>query len=122
MRELRHRPSFVAGLFCTSFLHISLLSINLFLFLFLYNMAPSKLVVFANLALAASAILIPSMSLGDDHALATLVINPSQRTALLECPGCAFATAEGESQSLKWKAGAGNAFVSFPTRHHSLVC
>jgi hypothetical protein len=89
----------------------------------LNNMAPSKLGVFANLALGAGALLIPStMNLDDDHALEALAINPSQRMAVLECPGCAFATAEGDPQSLKWKAGAGNAFVSIPTQHHSLVC
>jgi hypothetical protein len=121
MRELRPGLPLLLDPSCTSFLQFSLLSKNLFLFL--YNMAPSKLGVFANLALVASGVLIPStMSLSDDHALATLAINPSQRTALLECPGCAFATAEGESQSLKWKAGAGNAFVSSPTHHHSFVC
>ena len=76
-------------------------------------MSPSKLGVFANLALAASAVLIPSTltaeDLGDDHALETLAINPSQRSVALECPECAFATLEGES--LKWKADAGNTFV-----------
>jgi hypothetical protein len=86
-------------------------------------MAPSKLGVFASLALGAGALLIPStMNLSDDHALEALVINPSQRTAVLECPGCAFATADGDSQSLKWKAGAGNAFVSILAHHPSLVC
>ncbi|RAR10631.1 Histone H4,2 [Stemphylium lycopersici] len=75
-------------------------------------MSPSKLGVFANLALAASAVLIPSTltaeDFGDNHALETLVINPSQRSVALECPECAFATLEGES--LKWKADAGNTF------------
>ncbi|RMZ73609.1 histone H4 [Pyrenophora seminiperda CCB06] len=74
-------------------------------------MSPTKLGVFANLALAASAMLIPSTmteDLGDDHAFETLAINPPQRSVALECPGCAFATKEGDS--LKWKADAGNAF------------
>jgi hypothetical protein len=77
-------------------------------------MSPSKLGVFAHLALAASAVLIPSTmstaeDLGDDHAFESLAINPSQRSVALECPGCAFATLDGET--LKWKAGTGNAFV-----------
>jgi hypothetical protein len=79
-------------------------------------MSPSKLGVFAHLALAASAVLIPSTistaeDLGDDHAFESPIaaINPSQRSVALECPGCAFATLDGET--LKWKAGAGNAFV-----------
>lgn len=76
-------------------------------------MSPSKLGVFANMALAASAVLIPSTmsaeDLGDDHAMETLAINPSQRMVALECPGCAFATAEGDS--LTWKADAGNTFL-----------
>jgi hypothetical protein len=77
------------------------------------QMSPSKLSVFANLALAASAVLIPStMSLDDFHSLQALAIDPSKQSVALECPGCAFATAEGEE--LKWKAGAGNAFVSSP--------
>lgn len=78
-------------------------------------MSPSKLGVFAHLALAASAVLIPSTmttaeELGDDHAFESLAINPSQRSVALECPGCALATLDGET--LKWKADAGNAFVS----------
>jgi hypothetical protein len=78
-------------------------------------MSLSKLGVFAQLALAASAVLIPSTmttaeELGDDHAFESLAINPSQRSVALECPGCAFATYDGET--LKWKADAGNAFVS----------
>jgi hypothetical protein len=77
-------------------------------------MSPSKLGVFAHLALAASAVLIPSTmttveDLGDDHAFESLAINPSQRSVALECPGCAVATLDGET--LKWKSDAGNAFV-----------
>lgn len=76
-------------------------------------MSLSKLGVFAQLALAASAVLIPSTmttaeELGDDHAFESLAINPSQRSVALACPGCAFATYDGET--LKWKADAGNAF------------
>ncbi|KAF1838194.1 hypothetical protein BDW02DRAFT_576500 [Decorospora gaudefroyi] len=76
-------------------------------------MSPSKLGVFANLALAASAVLIPSTmiteDLGDDRAVETLTINPFKRSVAVECPKCAFATMEGES--LKWKADAGSAFL-----------
>jgi len=87
-------------------------------------MSLTKLGVFANLALAASAVLIPSTitaeDLGDDHAFETLAINPPQRSVALECPGCAFATQEGDS--LKWKADAGNAFVSTSHIHYGLIC
>ncbi|KAH6865075.1 hypothetical protein BKA58DRAFT_367068 [Alternaria rosae] len=76
-------------------------------------MSPSKLGVFAHLALATSAVLIPSTmtnveDLGDDHAFESLAINPSQRSVALECPGCAVATLDGKD--LKWKSDAGNAF------------
>jgi hypothetical protein len=75
-------------------------------------MSPSKLGVFANMALAASAVLIPStMNLegsADGHALEALAVNPLQRSVALECPECAFATLEGDS--LTWKADAGNTF------------
>ncbi|KAF1849142.1 uncharacterized protein K460DRAFT_304994 [Cucurbitaria berberidis CBS 394.84] len=87
-------------------------------------MPPSKLGVFANLALAASAVLIPPMmtsDLGDDNALETLAINPSKRSVTLECPGCAFATQEGDA--LKWKSDVGNAFLldfGVGTLEHSL--
>jgi len=78
-------------------------------------MSPSKLGVFAHLALAASAVLIPSTmtnveDLGDDHAFESLAINPSQRSVALECPGCAVATLDGKD--LKWKSDVGSAFVS----------
>ena len=73
--------------------------------------------VFASLALAASAVLIPptitAEDLGDDNALETLAVNPYKRSVTIECPGCAFATREGDA--LKWKANAGNAFVCTPT-------
>ncbi|KAI4622129.1 hypothetical protein J4E83_004869 [Alternaria metachromatica] len=76
-------------------------------------MSPSKLGVFAHLALAASAVLIPSTmtnveDLGDDHAFESLAINPSQRSVALECPGCAVATLDGKE--LKWKSDVGSAF------------
>ncbi|CAO2653884.1 Nn.00g106170.m01.CDS01 [Neocucurbitaria sp. VM-36] len=73
----------------------------------------SKLGVFASLALAASAVLIPptitAEDLGDDNALETLAINPFKRSVTLECPGCAFATQEGDA--LKWKNDVGSAFL-----------
>ncbi|KAH7361170.1 hypothetical protein BKA66DRAFT_471478 [Pyrenochaeta sp. MPI-SDFR-AT-0127] len=75
-------------------------------------MSPSKLGVFANLALVASAVLIPptitAEDFGDDNALETLAINPFKRSVALECPGCAFATQKGDS--LEWKSDVGNAF------------
>jgi hypothetical protein len=75
-------------------------------------MSPSKLGVFANLALAASAVLIPSTmnmeDAGEGHALEALAVNPLQRSVALECPDCALATLDGES--LTWKADAGNTF------------
>jgi hypothetical protein len=77
-------------------------------------MAFSKLGVFANLALAASAILLPPTitadDLADDKALEGLVINPFVRSVALDCPDCAFAT-QGE-KSISWKENVGNAFVS----------
>ena len=77
-------------------------------------MSLSKLGVFAQLALAASAVLIPSTmttaeELGDDHAFESLAINPSQRSVALECPGCAVATLDGKD--LKWRSDVGSAFV-----------
>ncbi|KAF2134781.1 hypothetical protein P153DRAFT_380592 [Dothidotthia symphoricarpi CBS 119687] len=76
-------------------------------------MSPSKLSVFANLALAASAVLLPPTitadDLGDDNSLETLAINPFKRSVALECPGCASATLE--SDSLKWTQGTGNHFL-----------
>ena len=89
-----------------------------------FAMSPSKLAVFANLALAASAVLIPSTitaeDLGDDNALAALAVNPFKRSVALECPGCPSATLEGES--VKWTEGVGSAFVSTPEYlTHSLI-
>lgn len=79
-------------------------------------MSPSKLGLFASLALAANAVLIPpsmmAAGLGDDNALETLAINPSKRTVAVECPGCAVATLEGKT--LNWEKDAGNTFVSSP--------
>jgi hypothetical protein len=81
-------------------------------------MSPSKLGLFASLALAANAVLIPPSvavaELGDDNALETLAINPFKRTVAVECPRCAVATLDGET--LKWNKDAGNAFVSTPSR------
>ncbi|KAJ4331232.1 hypothetical protein N0V95_009919 [Ascochyta clinopodiicola] len=76
-------------------------------------MSPSKLGLFASLALAANAVLIPpsmtTAELGGDKALETLAINPFKRTLAVECPGCAVATLDGET--LKWTKNAGNAFL-----------
>ncbi|KAJ8108777.1 hypothetical protein OPT61_g7937 [Boeremia exigua] len=76
-------------------------------------MSPSKLGLFASLALAANAVLIPpsvaTAELGDDNALETLAINTFKRTVAVECPGCAVATLEGET--FKWEEGAGNTFL-----------
>lgn len=82
-----------------------------------FTMSPSKLGLFASLALAANAVLIPPSvaiaELGDDNALETLAINPFKRTVAVECPRCAVATLDGET--LKWNKDAGNAFVSTPS-------
>ncbi|KAJ4374773.1 hypothetical protein N0V83_001849 [Neocucurbitaria cava] len=76
-------------------------------------MASCKLGVFASLALAASAVLIPptisTEDIGDDNALETLAIDPLKRSVTLECPGCAFATQEHDA--LKWKSEAGSAYL-----------
>jgi hypothetical protein len=77
-------------------------------------MSPSKLVIFANLALVANAVLIPPTitadDLGDDKALEGLVIDPYSRSVVLECPECAFATQDEKSTS--WQENVGSAFVS----------
>ena len=77
-------------------------------------MSPSKLGVFAHLALAASAVLIPPTisadDFGDDKALETLAINPFKRIATLECPGCASARLEGDARV--WVLNAGSDYVS----------
>ncbi|KAH7081395.1 hypothetical protein BKA63DRAFT_404853 [Paraphoma chrysanthemicola] len=75
-------------------------------------MSPSKLGIFANLALVASAVLIPPTitadDLGDDNAMEGLVVDPFKRSAIVECPGCALATQEEDR--LSWKQDAGSAF------------
>jgi len=75
-------------------------------------MSPGKLGIFANLALVASAMLIPpSMTaeeLGDDVAMEGLVVNPFRRTITLDCPGCPFASLEGDSY--QWTPDVGNTF------------
>ncbi|KAF2854000.1 hypothetical protein T440DRAFT_552607 [Plenodomus tracheiphilus IPT5] len=75
-------------------------------------MSPSKLGIFASLALATSAVLIPpsitTEELGDDKALAGLVIDPFSRAVTLDCPGCPFASLKGDSY--KWTHDVGNAF------------
>jgi hypothetical protein len=77
-------------------------------------MTLSKLTIFANLALAASAILLPptvtAEELGDDITIEGVVFDPFKRSVALECPGCALAIQE--EQSVMWKENAGNTFVS----------
>lgn len=79
-------------------------------------MSLSKLGVFANMALAAGALLLPPTvtadDLGDDNAMEGLVINPLQRSVALDCPGCAVAT-KGE-KGLSWTENAGNTLVCRP--------
>lgn len=74
--------------------------------------------VYASMALAANAILIPPSiatdNLGDDNAMETLAINPFKRTVALECAECGFAS--GEADALSWTQDAGSSFVSSP--HH----
>ncbi|KAF2822891.1 hypothetical protein CC86DRAFT_356666 [Ophiobolus disseminans] len=84
-------------------------------------MSLSKLGVFASLALAASAVLIPPTittdDLGDDVAMEGLVIDPSKRSVALECPGCAFA--HKEETHISWKQDAGNTLLlNFETGPH----
>jgi hypothetical protein len=77
-------------------------------------MSLSKLGVFASLALAAGAVLIPpgisAADFSNDAAFEALAINPARRTFALECPGCAVATSDGKA--FTWNGDAGNAFVS----------
>lgn len=77
-------------------------------------MSPSKLGLFASLALAANAVLIPpsmaAAGLGDE----ALAISPFTRTVAVDCPACAVATVDGKT--LSWEKGAGNAFVSATTK------
>lgn len=79
-------------------------------------MSLSKLGVFANLALAASAVLLPptitAADLEDDHVFEGLVVDPFARSAALECPTCAVASWDSEQDKVSWKQNAGNTFVS----------
>ncbi|KAJ4307836.1 hypothetical protein N0V94_009595 [Neodidymelliopsis sp. IMI 364377] len=76
-------------------------------------MSPSKLGLFASLALAANAVLLPpsmtAAEFGDDNALETLANDPFKRSVAIECPGCAVATVDGKT--LNWESDAGNAFL-----------
>jgi len=78
------------------------------------TMSLSKLGVLANLALAASAVLIPSTittpAFDGDNALEGLAIDPFKRAVTLECPGCPFATLDGET--IQWSPNVGSTFVS----------
>ena len=77
-------------------------------------MSPSKLGLFACLALAANAIILPpsitAAELGDDNVLETLAINPLQRKVLVDCPECPVARLHN---GINWvKEETGNTFVS----------
>lgn len=77
-------------------------------------MSPTKLGLFASLALAASAVLIPpsmtAAALGDDNALKTPAISSSRRTIAVDCLGCGVATLKGDT--LNWEKDIDNVFVS----------
>lgn len=88
-------------------------------------MSPSKLGLFASLALAANAILLPpsitATELGDDNVLESLAINPLQRKVLVDCPECPVARLHN---GINWvKEETGNTFVSDPSlqRHVSPI-
>ncbi|KAF2867453.1 hypothetical protein BDV95DRAFT_502740 [Massariosphaeria phaeospora] len=61
----------------------------------------------ANLALVASAVLIPPTinDFGDDNAMETLAVNPFKRTLALECPSCPFAIRQGDILLLASETG-----------------
>jgi hypothetical protein len=72
--------------------------------------------VFASMALAANAILLPPQlaadSPDDDKAMEALAVDPFKRSVALECPGCPSASLAGDV--LQWTQGTGNTFVSVP--------
>ncbi|KAH8712278.1 hypothetical protein GQ44DRAFT_730700 [Phaeosphaeriaceae sp. PMI808] len=77
-------------------------------------MSPSQLGILANLALAATAVLIPSTMTPDDtgydhHTIQGLAMNPFQRSVALECPNCPIAS-PGENPVFV-HVGIGNAFL-----------
>jgi len=80
----------------------------------MHIMSLSKLGVFVNLALAASAVLLPptitAADLEDDHVFEGLVVDPFARSAALECPTCAVASWDPEQEKVSWKPNAGNTF------------
>ncbi|KAH5301842.1 hypothetical protein HBI42_188370 [Parastagonospora nodorum] len=80
----------------------------------MHMMSLSKLGIFANLALAASAVLLPptitAADLEDDHVFEGLVVDPFARSAALECPTCAVASWDPEQDKMSWKENAGNTF------------
>ncbi|KAL6710521.1 hypothetical protein ACN47E_008569 [Coniothyrium glycines] len=75
-------------------------------------MAPLQLGAFATMALAASAVLLPpgmaTKDFGDDTAIETLATDPFKRSVTLDCPGCGFASLDGDRYT--WIPDAGNAF------------
>lgn len=74
--------------------------------------------VFASIALAANAILLPPQlaadSPDDDKAMEALVVDPFKRSVALECPGCPSASLSGDA--VVWTQDTGNTFVSLPLR------
>lgn len=77
------------------------------------TMSPSRLGVFASLALAAGAVLIPSTMVSDEggngNTLPLLAMDRSRRPLVLECPGCAFASQN--DQTISWEEGVGSSYV-----------
>ncbi|KAH7112876.1 hypothetical protein B0J11DRAFT_497843 [Dendryphion nanum] len=76
-------------------------------------MLPGTLGVYASLALAVNAVLLPPNvtpdSLGDGNPLETLAISPLKRTIAIDCPGCASASVK--DGVLSWTQDAGNSFL-----------
>jgi hypothetical protein len=72
--------------------------------------------VYASLALAANALLLPpnmaAEDFGDDNAMETFAINPFKRSVSVECSSCAYATAQGDA--LLWTEDAGSSYVGLP--------
>jgi hypothetical protein len=86
----------------------------LFSFFYMPDMTLTTLGVLANLALAASPVLLPptitAADLGEDNAFEGLVIDPFKRAVYVECDTCALAVQE--ENKISWKEKAGNTFVS----------
>ncbi|KAF2014596.1 hypothetical protein BU24DRAFT_423508 [Aaosphaeria arxii CBS 175.79] len=69
--------------------------------------------IFASMALAANAILVPpnvaAENLGEDWPAEIMAVSTYKRTVALECPSCAYAIEGANGPS--WKMGAGNTFL-----------